>query len=267
MSVKSSPRWAAWTPFVDAIGVGASQAGRTLGASYFDYLEQCSEDAADFSDAMSGVTVIWSDNISEVIDTTDVRCAVDVGGVTGSLPRLLQRADPALTAVVFDCEYLLDQARREADGFGYADRTAFIAGDFFSFVPRGDLHLLEFILHNWDDQSCVGILRRCREAMRPGGRGSGRPGGRGEVPVRLTRTSPLTALADMAMLLFLSGRERALEMFDALFAVTEVRRTSVRTRRHPQVVMEAGRFDPSQHGSLAVRRPPSFTLPPVRRGQ
>jgi hypothetical protein len=31
-------------------------------------------------------------------------------------------------------------------------------------------YLLKRILHDWDDDQCVGILRNCRQAMAPGGR-------------------------------------------------------------------------------------------------
>jgi O-methyltransferase domain len=38
-------------------------------------------------------------------------------------------------------------------------------------VPSGgDLYLLRYILHDWDDEKCVRILENCRRAMRPGGR-------------------------------------------------------------------------------------------------
>jgi hypothetical protein len=45
-----------------------------------------------------------------------------------------------------------------------------LGGDFFESVPTGDLLLLKMILHDWDDDHCVTILRRCREALAPGAR-------------------------------------------------------------------------------------------------
>ena len=53
---------------------------------------------------------------------------------------------------------------------GFAERTEVVGGDFFESVPAADLYLLKFILHDWDDESCVKILRKCREALEPGGR-------------------------------------------------------------------------------------------------
>jgi hypothetical protein len=36
--------------------------------------------------------------------------------------------------------------------------------------PEADIYLLKQILHERDDGQAVRILRRCRQAMRPGGR-------------------------------------------------------------------------------------------------
>ena len=45
-----------------------------------------------------------------------------------------------------------------------------LAGDFFASVPEADIYLLKHILHDWNDEEAVRILKGCREAMRPGGR-------------------------------------------------------------------------------------------------
>ncbi|MFD2354989.1 methyltransferase [Nonomuraea ferruginea] len=44
-------------------------------------------------------------------------------------------------------------------------------GDFFRSVPEGrDAYLLGSVLHNWDDEDAVAILRTVRQAMSPTGR-------------------------------------------------------------------------------------------------
>jgi O-methyltransferase domain len=45
-----------------------------------------------------------------------------------------------------------------------------VAGDFFDSIPEGDLYLLRFILHDWNDADCIHILNNCRRAMRPSSR-------------------------------------------------------------------------------------------------
>jgi hypothetical protein len=44
------------------------------------------------------------------------------------------------------------------------DRCTFVAGSFFEAVPAGDAFVLSTILHNWDDDSALRILRTVRAA-------------------------------------------------------------------------------------------------------
>jgi hypothetical protein len=43
-----------------------------------------------------------------------------------------------------------------------------VPGDFFESVyPGGDVYILKSVLHNWDDASCITILKNCFKAMGP----------------------------------------------------------------------------------------------------
>ena len=47
-----------------------------------------------------------------------------------------------------------------------AGRCELVCGSFFDAVPAGaDVYLLKSVLHDWDDERSVTILRRCRQAM------------------------------------------------------------------------------------------------------
>jgi O-methyltransferase domain len=82
-------------------------------------------------------------------------------------------------------------------------------------VPAGcDRYLLQAIVHDWDDESCVRFLTRCREAMAPGGRilvlEAIVPGHDGD---HFVKAVDLEMLVDTG-----AGRERTRPEFDALFA-------------------------------------------------
>ena len=89
---------------------------------------------------------------------------VDVGGGNGSLLLALLERHPQMRGIVFD----LPETVRDDAAFG--ERCAFVAGDFFDRVPAGDVYLLSTILHDWDDDSAVRILRTIRAAAKPGTR-------------------------------------------------------------------------------------------------
>ncbi|HEY1822867.1 MAG TPA: methyltransferase, partial [Trebonia sp.] len=85
-----------------------------------------------------------------------------------------------------------------------------------------DLYLLKAILHDWDDDSCVRILRNCREAARPGGRVVVI-----ENVIRDPAKDRFAALLDMNMLAVTSGQEREMAEYDALFAASGWQRAAV----------------------------------------
>lgn len=145
--------------------------------------------------------------------------AVDVGGADGQLVLELMAAHPGLRGQVLDLPHAAERAREEAGKRGLADRFTAVAGDFFTAVPGADLYLLKTVLHDWDDDQCVSILRNCRAAVNDGGRALVV-----ETVVGKIGESDFAALSDMAMLAVTNGIERDLDEFDALFAASGWRR-------------------------------------------
>jgi O-methyltransferase len=98
------------------------------------------------------------------------------------------------------------------------DRCELVAGDFFEAVPRGDVVLLSWVLHDWDDDRPRKILRACRaagaetlliiEALLPR-----RAAAIGEATPGLL-ADPFAL--DMQMLLLTGGKERSLEEYEEL---------------------------------------------------
>ena len=115
-------------------------------------------------------------------------------------------------------------ARRAAEAEGLGARFAGVAGDFFAAVPPADLYLLKAVLHDWDDDSCVRILRNCQQAARPGARLVVI-----ENVIRDLARDRFATLLDMNMLAATSGQERELAEYDALFAAAGWERTAMST--------------------------------------
>jgi len=100
----------------------------------------------------------------------------DVGGGQGATPRLLGSLYPDLQFVLFDRPTTVEQSAQALSLSPLKDRVSFVGGDFFASgsVPAGHQHyLLRNVLHDWDDDEVVAILRNVREAMlAPGGASS-----------------------------------------------------------------------------------------------
>lgn len=107
----------------------------------------------------------------DAYDLSGVRRLIDVGGGQGHLVTTLLRRYPEMTAVVFDLPHVAAQAEGVIRDAGLAERVECVGGDFLESVPAGgDVYVLSWTLHDWDDDDSLRILNNIREAMNAGGR-------------------------------------------------------------------------------------------------
>ncbi|CAL4999226.1 unnamed protein product [Urochloa decumbens] len=85
---------------------------------------------------------------------------VDVGGGHGAAAVAVARAFPHIRCSVLDLEQAISEAPAD-----HAGTVQFISGDMFEYIPPADGVLLKFVLHCWDDDSSVKILRQCKKAI------------------------------------------------------------------------------------------------------
>lgn len=138
--------------------------GQSL-AEYFD-----ADPAADalYYEGMATVSDAENALVARCCELPDTGVAVDLGGRNGSFLIAALRERPGLHGVLFDRPDAIDTSRLEAAGLDGRWETA--PGDFFAEVPTADVYLVKRILHNWNDERSIQILRNCREAMKPGSR-------------------------------------------------------------------------------------------------
>ena len=76
-----------------------------------------------------------------------------------------------LSGAVLDLPEVGDAATAYLADHGLNDRCAVHTCSFFDGIPIGyDVHLLKWILHDWDDEACGRILAACRDALPADGR-------------------------------------------------------------------------------------------------
>jgi hypothetical protein len=234
LGLTNRSHWLPWGEFVAAVRDGCSHSYDALGMDLYAYLQGDPSIAEEFTGAMEAATALCAHDVVGGISTSDVAMAVDVGGSSGALLRQLQRANPGLRGIIFNCPDVADEVAAKVEQSDCAGCIQVVGGDFFDSLPVADLYLLKFILHDWDDESCVEILKRCREAMTTGGRiaiiemligDQGDPG--------------VVALMDLNMLAVTGGRERSLGEYDALLFAAGLRRIAVWSADSSQSVIEA----------------------------
>lgn len=184
---------------------------RIFGMPFFDYYARDPEAVAGFNDGMAAFSHVENGPVAAACEIPHGATVVDVGGGQGGLLLEVLRNNPSSRGILFDQAHVLDGNRLSA-AVDLADRWQPVAGDFLEEVPPGDVFLLKRIMHDWDDATCVRILRNCRAAMRPGGRilvfDAVLPAG--DVPHQ-------AKALDLLMMTVLPGHERTEEQFRDLF--------------------------------------------------
>jgi len=107
----------------------------------------------------------------DVYDFGGFETLVDIGAGNGSLLMTVLKQTPRLHGVLFDREHVIQRARPAIEAAGLGNRCQVSAGSFFDSVPSGhDAYLMRHIIHDWDEEKALTILRHCRKAIKPAGK-------------------------------------------------------------------------------------------------
>lgn len=151
--------WNVSARMLDAVMTGRTPHDDVHGTTFFERVG-----GVDLGARMSSSSAGLAEAFAAMLGETD-RVVVDVGGGDGAvLVRLLQ-LKPELRGVLFERPGMIEAARARTQQAGVADRCELVGGDFFERVPSGgDVYLLSWILHDWDDEQAARILRSCTAA-------------------------------------------------------------------------------------------------------
>jgi hypothetical protein len=130
----------------------------------WEYYAANPDEGARFDAAMASITGRLAEAVVSSYDFSGFGRVVDVGGGDGTLLAAILRSAPSARGVLFDVPAVVDRAKPTLESAGVLDRTELVGGDFRAALPPGaDCCVLKWILHDWEDEVCTTILRRCRE--------------------------------------------------------------------------------------------------------
>ena len=189
-----------------------------FGRPYWDDLAADPARSASF-DALMAARLTNASDVAAAYPWGSLGHVIDVGGGNGRLLAEVLTAHPDLRGTVVDLAGPAERAREAFAAAGLGDRADARAGSFFDALPAGaGGYVLSGVLHDWDDDAAVRILKRCAEAVPDSGKVLVVADGDGGAP---------DTEGDLRMLCYVGGRDRSLEQLRELAGKAGLRVGSV----------------------------------------
>jgi hypothetical protein len=226
--------WRAWGELLYSVQTGKTAFPQANGAEIFQYYQEHSESSEPFNEAMTDFSQVAIPAIIKGYDFSSIGKLVDVGGGHGSLLTAILKANPEMEGVAFDLAPAVEGAKQRIEAEGLTERCEAVAGDFFESVPAGgDAYIMKHIIHDWDDERSISILKNCHRAMKDEGKLL-----LVEFVIAPGNEPSLGKLMDINMLILPGGQERTEAEYRELFAAAGFKLTRIVPTESPISVIE-----------------------------
>ena len=156
--------WNTWSFLTDSVKKGSSFKGDQNKKDREEWIE-------DFIAAMHYRGVNQGKIISMMIDLTNVKKMLDVGGGSAAFSLEFVKKNPSIKAVVLDLPHVIPLTKKYVKGAGLSDNFNFIEGDYLTkeFEDNYDLILLSAIVHINSYEQNKRLVKKCADALNKNG--------------------------------------------------------------------------------------------------
>jgi hypothetical protein len=149
-----------------SVTTGENAARKVLGAGIFDYLSQHPEKNELYNKAMTNTSDLSASAILSACSFRRFKTIVDIGGGEGRLLAKILQKNSKAQGILFDFPHVVAGADKTFDRTGTGNRIRIMGGNFFEDIPPGgDCYLMKNILHAFDDETCIGLLKTISRRM------------------------------------------------------------------------------------------------------
>ena len=123
-----------------------------------------------FMGAMTGISRVNFEAFAAKFNFSRYKTLCDVGGATGLLAIEAAKKHPYLKAISYDLPPVEPIARKHIAAAGLNARVSTASGDFFKdALPKADVITMGMILHDWNLEKKMHLIRAAYDALPPGG--------------------------------------------------------------------------------------------------
>ncbi|MGB2770155.1 MAG: methyltransferase [Candidatus Zixiibacteriota bacterium] len=240
-SMRNFALWAGdaftWKPFGEllySVRTGKPAFKHVLDMGIMDYLAQNAEASEIFNQVMTERAGPTASAVCAAYDFSGIKKIVDMGGGHGILISTILKANPHLRGVLFDLPSVVEGATTLIEQEGVADRCEVVPGDFFESVPvAGDAYILSSVIHDWNDDHALTILKNVRRSMPKDGRLL-----LVEYVIQPSNDPFPGKISDIIMLVTENGLERTEAEFRTLLGKAGFKLTSIVQTQSPMSLIE-----------------------------
>jgi SAM-dependent methyltransferase len=157
--------WRTWSTLTEAVKAGTSVAmQKPIGGREDNWVES-------FIAAMHARAIQQSKEIAAVLDLSQVKTLLDVGGGSGAFTFELIRENPVIRGTIFDLPNVIEITKKYIAREGFENMVKTIAGDYLTdkFGYDFDLVLASAIIHINSPEENRHLVHKCADALNPGG--------------------------------------------------------------------------------------------------
>jgi ubiquinone/menaquinone biosynthesis C-methylase UbiE len=156
--------WNTWSYLTESVKQGGSFKGNQNKKEQENWVEA-------FIAAMHYRAVNQGRILSMMIDLSNVKKMLDVGGGSAAFSMEIVKKNPAIKAVVFDLPHVIPLTKKYVSEANLLDKFEFIEGDYLmnSFDKDYDLILLSAIAHSNSYEQNKMLIKKCTDALNKNG--------------------------------------------------------------------------------------------------
>lgn len=159
-----------WGDLGTALRTGQQQNEAKTGDDFFGALYSDPAKLKGFVNAMSGVQMGAFMSFAQQFDFSKSKTLADIGGSGAHLSLMVAKHQPHMNCTSFDLPAVQPIAQANVTHFQLADRVKAVAGDFFADAfPKADVITMGNILHDWNEEKKLALMRKAYDALPVGG--------------------------------------------------------------------------------------------------
>jgi hypothetical protein len=160
-----------WDDLPEALRTGKPQNETKHGQQgVFEAIYQDPARLEQFMGGMTGLSRINFEAFAAKFDFSRYETLCDVGGATGLLCMEVAKRHPHLRCVTFDLPVVEPIARKHVAASGLDAKITIASGDFFKDpLPKADIVTMGMILHDWNLEKKMQLIRAAHDALPSGG--------------------------------------------------------------------------------------------------